>query len=163
MMSSIDVEVDSAQAERMIAILQRRTASSGVRSFLRWTVRPFLLTRIATRFATEGDDASGKWVQLAHNTGLIRARKGYPAYHPINIRTAGMIAHLMTSYRVTGSTLTLPGTLGGATLAKKIATAQIGGGTGKTPAPPRPVLAVNDQDSHFVIRSFQKFLQTGGL
>lgn len=171
----VEVDVDATQVIARLDEMQNRLGPTGLRVFFRGRVRPYLVRRMESRFVSEGDDASGKWQQLAFNTGRIRRAKGYPAWHPINRRSGALRRHVTQDYRIrpaNGATLDMPGSPGGREMASKIKVAQRGGypTSGKSarrgpsrPAPPRPVLAVNDRDATHVTIDLMAWLKVGRL
>lgn len=175
----VDVQVfgDSSDVQRVLKRLDTGFSVLGMAGFLHTTVGPYLQQRAKRRFDTEGDDVSGKWTPLTHQTRAIRAKGPWnvgPA-HPINVRT-----HEMEQY-VTGSmgdavpvgfmavlTFPDPGTLKGRELRQKVEHAQIGAKPGRRShngTPPRPVLGLNSTDLVFVIGAlnfYAKQLMKGG-
>ncbi len=164
-MSFVYVDVDSSMALRVFEGLVKRTGADGFRTWLRRSMHGHLVQRLTTRFASEGDDASGKWLQLAEHTGVIRTREGFGAFHPINVRTGAMRTLLQTSSRITGTKLEIPGVIGGGKMIAKLATAQHGnaGARGRRAAPPRPVLALSYEDASFAEHSLETWIMSGGV
>lgn len=146
--------------------LAYRTTGPAMADWMQRVVAPFLQTRATRRFASEGDDASGKWEQLAIATRLIRRNMGFPPAHPINVRTGDLRDFVINTENIasTAQTATLqkPGKTGTSRLTEqKLRVAQRGGlppRAGKTrgkagpnrPAPPRPVAAINRTDEDFI-------------
>ena len=167
------VTADTLPLQRLLDRMQIRVSGMGLSNWLRYTMRPFLVERIGERFDNEGDDAAGRWADLASNTGRIRAAQGFPALHPINVRTGQMRRHLESSHSITAMattpTLNIPARNSPA-MAKKVRMAQVGGSSsGKSrfigphrSAPPRPVLALNSTDLLFAQRSLMEFITMGG-
>lgn len=160
----ISVAVDSKHTESLLIELRARTSAPGVRAFLKQVMHPYLVTKIGQRFQAQGDSASGKWVELAQATGMIRQAQGYSPWRPINIRSGGLLTSLVTSHYVRGDTLSIPGLMSWPLL-QKLMTAQLGnsGDTNRRPAPPRPVLAVGGTEALFLVKSFDNWLQSGGV
>ncbi len=132
--------------------------------FLRDFMMPFMRTRVAKRFANEGDEASGAWLPLADATEDIRNRQGFPGDHPINRRT-GELENFMRrgvvdfAMQPNASSMFFPGTPPRRSIREKLKTAQRGRsraqnflGLGATPA--RPVAAVSMADMSFFMNSF---------
>lgn len=128
--------------------------------WLQRKAHPWLRSRAAARFAAEGDDAAGKWAELAHTTGLIRHNLGFSAFHPINVRTGRLKQFTLSTYTidrtVSTATLTMPGR-GDRTVENKLRVAQKGGNNAKRgpksskygpnrPTPARPVVALSEFD-----------------
>lgn len=153
----VDVSDPLGKAEAM----RSRVEPGGLRAFLLGVMYPHLQRRIALRFDREGDDASGKWAQLAAATIHMRQAQGFPGAHPINVRTGGMKRHLLDSKSITygGSVLNVPATSTGLTR-KKIAVAQNGRDFGNTPA--RPVLALNSVDTIIGTEALMQWIMSGG-
>lgn len=162
------VSVDSREAWLMLRRLQWRLSPVGLHAYMQRKALPFLQARARARFAGEGDDATGKWAQLAHNTGLIRAKQGFPAWHPINVRTGALRTYVTTTAKVsstgTGARILMPGTGGSKELQRKLKKAQRGGPTGKgKDAPPRPVVAVGAVDQRFLGVSLLDWIKEGAM
>lgn len=122
-----------------------------IHAWMSGPVTEFLVTRTTNRFATEGDDASGKWAPLAPATETIRATMGYGPAHPINVRTGQLRDWVLDAspeiiVSSGGASMRYPSDPPSGKLAAKVETAQHGGGsTGK--APPRPVMAISEFDA----------------
>lgn len=156
---TVDVAVDPSQAQQTFNELDAALQAAGLENFLLNTVVPFLRTRAQNRFASEGDAASGKWHPLTKASEGFRTAAGWPAAHPINVRTGQMKGSVLAdSGRVSfgGGTATLnwPGTNRGGLLEKKIRTAQQG--DARTTA--RPILAVDADDDIFIIAHLTSYL-----
>lgn len=157
----IDVQIlgDSRDVELRLMGMNRAFDSERIAAWLVAGVDPLLRRRTEERFASEGDDISGKWQSLAPATAVIREGKGFPGEHPINVRTGEMKRHLLDSPpRVAvhgiGATLWSPGDEGAGDVANKVKTAQLGGVTPEgRPVPARPVLGVGPQDLEAVLIS----------
>lgn len=153
----VKIEVDSRDVDKALGLLDVNTRDSSMRNLLKARVWPYIQGRIAARFANEGDEASGKWAELAYNTGRIRAMQGFPATHPINVRTGALKDFALNSYRISGSaasgaTLTAPGDLRGKILTEKVRRAQSGSPatSQKAAAPARPVYALSNTDQEVI-------------
>lgn len=170
------VVVDDSQAQALFNRLRQRIGLAGLRVFLRGTTRGYLVSRIVQRFASEGDEASGKWAELRESTALIRSYQGYGAWGPINQRTGALYRHVTSSYMLKaagqgGMTLSIPGTNRNRELMSKLKVAQTGGfattkpkgkrSTGPNrPAVPRPVLALSDTDQRVITTSLMAWIET---
>lgn len=173
-MAGFTASVDPSDAARVIARyerLGRRVQPAGLSVWLRQEAHPFLRDRAASRFAAEGDDASGKWEQLTRGTGFIRHNLGFAAFHPINVRTGGLKWFVLLTYTMKRTaqtaTLTMPGK-GDTRTVSKLRVAQKGGiaPRGKKapkagpirPTPPRPVVALGLVDERGLSASLHEWL-----
>lgn len=147
----VQAEADTQAVEEMLFRVRDRVMDYRLTRFLERKAVPFVRDRINRRFADEGDDVVGRWAPLRPSTENIRRRQGFGARHPINVRTGRLFRFVKTS-RVNGTTLTMPGLRPDPILRSKLTVAQIGGyppigRMGRpAPAPPRPVLGLNDND-----------------
>lgn len=126
--------------------------------FLKAKVAPFIRQRAAARFASEGDDATGKWAALMPATQEIRSHLNLPISptHPINRRTGELETYITQSdsdvfpLGMSGAQLTYPGSAPtGRALSEKLATAQKGRNHPLTTD--RPVLGLSMTDLSYVI------------
>lgn len=133
----------------MLDHLDSALSPVGLATFLHGPVESHLRRRAKERFASEGDDASGKWAPLQQSTIEFRESGGFGP-RPINRRTGELEAYITQSdadiTSVPGlSTLVYPkdqpGTSG---LRQKVQTAQGGRSEPRTVA--RPVLALSEND-----------------
>lgn len=162
---NVHVQIDDTQVKAVFQDLMSRTSPAGVRHFLTNSMFPFIRNRMIARFSHEGDDAVGRWEQLADSTVNIRTIQGYGGAHPINIRTGEMAAALTNSFRIQGGdTLQVPGGMG-RTVREKIRTAQYGKAESETQArtPARPVLGVSNIDLDYGMTSLFNWITTGGF
>jgi hypothetical protein len=83
---NIEIIVDASEVTRTLDILDRRLQVE-VGDWMRGDLHDYLVQRASDRFANEGDDASGPWAPLSNATEAIRASRGFPPAHPINVRT----------------------------------------------------------------------------
>lgn len=169
---NVAIHVEAGSLLKTIDDAIDATSNESMWNFLERKVHPYLGKRIDDRFASEGDDATGKWEKLAFNTGRIRASKGFPAWHPINKRTGDLHRFVRDTYRLQGGddvTLTLPDG-GSREERRKLAVAQLGGAvaSGKgnfrgpnRPAPPRPVLALNARDAYVIQKDLMSLIRIG--
>jgi hypothetical protein len=160
----VQVTADHSTVDKVLKQLEDRTSPQGLQDFLDDKVDDFIRNRISDRFTKEGDDVSGAWHPLEQATQQIRASYGYPADHPINVRTGQLKAFLVNSHSdiktdATGATLQHPPVTGDAAMNKKIATAQSGSSYPSTPA--RPVIGVNQNDLLFVTSELVAYLMEG--
>ena len=137
---------------------------AGLSIFVSTRLRQWLQERAEARFVAEGDDASGKWKPLSDTTNKIRESLGYPAAHPINVRTGELKRYVESgkgdvgidgfgvTYRWPGGPVT-PG------IEKKMVGAQMG--TGRQTA--RPVAAVNITDAAGVLVLLSDFILGPGV
>ncbi|MGE0342557.1 MAG: hypothetical protein AB7O86_05775 [Porticoccaceae bacterium] len=158
----IVITVDNAdRIDQMLRAVANSLSPSGLGRFLDKRVDPFLSERAADRFASEGDDASGKWAQLLEATGYIRLAKGFGRYHPINVRTGDLrnfvVGTHTTSAVAGGASMVKPAVGGSGEMQKKLRAAQRGGvGPKGRPFPARPVVVLNSTD-RLEIESLLKF------
>lgn len=160
-MTILNVVIEG-NASRNLARLSAVVSPQGMGVFLNETVARYLRERIARRFDSEGDDVSGKWAPLTDATMQIRANKGYPPAHPINVRTGTLRNYIENSpdrldIDPTGAMLTLPGRAPTGSLKKKVLGAQ----QGENRAPARPVLGVNATDMAFTMTALEAFIRSG--
>jgi hypothetical protein len=156
-----DVQVDAADFNMKMAILQVRLSASGLQDFMENTMVPFLQMRADRRFAIEGDEVSGRWLPLKRATTLMRLRQGYPPQHPINVRSGQMKTWITSAdgnvrAQHGMADLTWPGNPPGGTMLKKIQTAQMGQAYPSTA--PRPVIGVGDDDNIFALAQLTQYL-----
>lgn len=154
-------DVNEAQFAGAVALLSQRLSSAGLALFLKTVVDPFIRNRIEQRFTAEGDDVTGKWHPLTVATALIRAEKGFPPDHPINVRTGYMRRFLVNTpsdVRPAGPmvTLTHPPSDADGLMALKLSTAQAGKSRPQTPA--RPVMGLNTNDALFITSELTAYL-----
>lgn len=158
---TVEVRVDARSVEAMMERVNTALSSAALVEFLTGEVVPWLNERGKSRFASEGDEVSGKWAPLQFTTQRIRmegAQRGQwdvGPDHPINVRT-----HELEDY-ITGTIgYTVPTTLGATLtfpdpkkltpeLKKKMEAAQRGLSDPKTPA--RPVLGLGEADLAWVL------------
>jgi hypothetical protein len=156
------IEADTDEADAVLAALELRLSSAGLGMFLESVVDPWIRQRISARFASEGDDMSGKWHPLAVATQQIRAYYGHPPDHPINVRSGDLRSFLISEdsdIKMWGGGASLihpPQGSASPMMAKKIATAQ--GGSSFPPTPARPVIGVDENDLVFITSSLAAWL-----
>jgi hypothetical protein len=167
-MSDINIEVEADDVTEMIDHVRERVMDYRLQRFLGGPATAYMRDRINRRFADEGDDVVGRWADLRPATQNIRARQGFGARHPINVRTGQMFRFIKTT-RVSGTTLTMPGTNPTGQMRKKLMTAAVGGfAPGRkrfvpmAPTVPRPVLGMNDRDRAAVETRLLKWINEGG-
>lgn len=169
-MTYIGIELigDADEVFTMLDRLDSVFSSTGMSRFMKTDVVPYLQERARMRFSSEGDLASGKWLQLAETTVSIRdegVASGefiHGGAHPINRRT-----DLMYDYITEGvGDITLEGngnvslhypkrSAPGGEMTQKVRRAQAGDGK----APARPVLAVSEADVGFIVSKLAYFIQ----
>lgn len=156
----VEIDVDDSQFQAAMALLNFRTSPAGLSTFLGTVVDPYVRARIDQRFAGEGDDVTGRWHPLTRATEMIRASKGFPPAHPINVRTDKMHSFLVNTPgdlkpNPVGATLEHPRPTDPLT-ERKIQVAQMG--TKRPFTPPRPVLGYNENDMLFITSSLAAWL-----
>lgn len=149
------IYVDPQDAVARMYRIGNRLSMLGLQSFMHGVVVPWLQMRAADRFANEGDDAVGQWTPLKQATMYLRMNQGFPAAHPINVRTGQMRNFILGAHgNVTAApgvaSLNWPGPTGRVkSIDEKIRTAQMGKPNPATVA--RPVLGVSMTDTIFVM------------
>lgn len=164
-MFTVIFDTDTDGAKLVVRTLRQRTTPQGLRHFLRNTVEPFLVRRIENRFRREGDDVTGRWHPLSVATEAFRRRAGFPAAHPINVRTTQMRDYLENSSATINPvggdmSLVYPGQSPNALTEKKIRVAQRGQRR-RPVTPPRPVLGMNRNDLQYITSELTEYLVRG--
>lgn len=149
--------------QAMMLRMEAALSPVSVGGFLEATVDPYIQGRAKARFASEGDDVSGKWLPLQEVTQKIRADSGFGAAHPINVRTGELEQYITGTPggvvpNAAGATLTSPGSAPTGELLKKVQTAQAGQNSPNTA--PRPVMGVNATDLSVILADLSKFIVT---
>lgn len=147
---NFDIVGDRHGVQAMLNRVDSALSVPGLAVFLHGSVGPWVRQRAQDRFATEGDDVTGKWAPLAQTTIEIRENAGFEGSHPINKRTGELEAYITQGQvdvdSVPGvATLKFPKDpprTGG--IRTKMQTAQ--GGRTNPPTVPRPVLGMNERD-----------------
>lgn len=148
----LDINVQSDPVEQVLMKLDTAISPTGLMGFLAGAAVPWVRERAQSRFASEGDDVSGKWRPLAPATQEIRSRGEWPvgATSPINVRTTELERYITQSNAAVwehtlGATMKYPGTTPTRrSIVEKMRTAQKGRANPRTPA--RPVLGLNEKD-----------------
>lgn len=159
-----NIEIDGvAKVNGQLEELETRMGSPALAGFLSSRVDPYLRDRLSIRFDREGDEVVGQWRQLRERTGILRARQGFPAFHPINERTGALRRFVVSTVEVResgkGATLTKPRRGGTAELQKKLRTAQVGGVSNSgNRFPARPVLGLGERDTEQVLNRLTAFM-----
>jgi len=157
-----EIDVDASEVTAAIDLLDRRLQIE-LGDWMRNDLHDHLVTRAASRFSSEGDDASGPWAPLTPGTEAIRARRGFPAAHPINIRTHDLQRFILGSTgNVVGAgawQFQWPDDPPSGTLVDKMQTAQMGRVNPNTV--PRPVVAIGAHDYNEILDSLSAFLVDG--
>lgn len=165
----IDFEIvgDRKGVQHMLEVLDTALSPIGLAAFLYGVVGPWVQERAQERFASEGDDVSGKWAPLQETTVRIREDYGFEGSHPINKRT-GELEEYITQGGVDvvsapgAAVLKFPGkepaTKG---LREKLSTAQRGRANPQTVA--RPVLGLNERDLAYTVTMLAFHVQGEGV
>lgn len=165
----IDFEIvgNRRGVQGMLEHLDSALSPSGLATFLGLAAGPWIKERAADRFASEGDDATGKWAPLQEATIDIREKSGFEGSHPINKRT-GELEEYITQGQVgitsvpAVSTLTYPkNSPSTKSLREKMSTAQRGRSNPTTV--PRPVLALGERDLAQVVTMLAFHVQSMGV
>lgn len=164
---SIDVDVFTADIDRMVDTAAMGLSPQGLDQFLSTDAHDFFADEILMRFAYEGDAASGDWERLTDATQNIRSHAGYPADGPINERSGDLLRFLTQNLDVTqlpdGAVMQIPGDASGE-MERKIRHAQVGAKVGENPlfpnssTPARPVLAVDEDDLLMVLTLLERHI-----
>jgi hypothetical protein len=153
--------------QAMLDSIDSALSPVGLAAFLHGAVGPWVKERAADRFASEGDDVTGRWEPLAETTVEIREGYGFEGAHPINKRT-GELEEYITEGAI-GITVT-PGVgvmkypenpPSTKSLKTKLSTAQQGRTHPKTVA--RPVLGLNERDLAQVMTMLAFHVQAQGV
>lgn len=165
----LDFEIvgDRHGVEEMLAVIDTALSPIGLAAFLYGVVGPWVQERAQDRFASEGDDVTGKWAPLMETTVRIREDYGFEGSHPINKRT-GELEEYITQGGVSvtsapgAGVLKFPGkepsTKG---LREKLKTAQQGRTNPNTV--PRPVLGLNERDLAYTVTMLAFHVQGEGV
>jgi hypothetical protein len=149
------IEVDDTTVLRMLGRVDDSVSPYALLLFLTGPANDYMTMQIVNRFAYQGDKASGHWPNLKMSTIRIRHALGYMDDDEINIRTQGLITHVLydraSRMTATGAELSIPGSAGDFVTQQKLITAQRGRthSWGIAPGaytPPRPVLATHSND-----------------
>lgn len=155
MVRDFHINFDSVSVEEVLRNLESTFESASLADFLRNEATSHLRARARSRFSSEGDDATGKWLPLKESTNAIRRKLGFPPAHPINVRTGELKAYVLVAppaiiQTAGAATLTWPGNVGGGRIEEKFLTAQIGSDVNHqypgSYTPPRPVVGVSVND-----------------
>lgn len=154
---ALEVLVEAESVEVVLARLDAAVSPEGLYYFLAGEVAPWIKSRAEKRFASEGDDVSGKWEELAPSTQDRRMNGDWPVgpAHPINVRTGELRDYIVGSDPLivaseVVSTLTYPGNEPRTrSLTEKMTTAQVGRTTPRTS--PRPVIGISETDLAYVM------------
>lgn len=147
-MTGIAFDVDMTETLEDIEAVQSALSPVSIAAFMETTSDAIVKMRIAARFKSQGDDATGPWLPLKASTKTFRKLSGFAADGPINVRTGELLDWLMNVdpfVEVTnwGDTqATWPADQPDGWILRKFSTAQKGRGN----TPPRPVLRVSEVD-----------------
>ena len=93
----ITVSTEMTRLLRKMKSLQDALDPKAIATHHMATTTGYLKNRALSRFESEGDDASGKWLPLAPYTVQDRAQRGFPASNPIMRRTGSLRKWVMDS------------------------------------------------------------------
>lgn len=164
--SIVTTQVDTLDVDRMIERVMLSLSGPNLERFLFDQGHEHFERRIVNRFAVEGDSASGWWPELSDATMEIKEALGAEPYS--NVRTSDMF-HTVTEeadfwFADNYAEMILPGKAAHGLVAEKIRTAQEGKATNPIsnfgPTPPRPILAVDEQDLAQVMTDLTTFIMT---
>lgn len=164
MTNFFQINVDTSFASAVFLQVMSNLDPGSIGVWLQDVADPYVRERIQDRFTNEGDDVVGAWSPLSPATDSIRASKGFPPAHPINVRTGYMRGFLVgtdgdVAVLPGGAQLTNPGNGAGPLTQQKIAAAQ--GGKSYPRTPPRPVLGLNAADALFIHAGLTKHILSG--
>jgi hypothetical protein len=167
--TTVTIHVQDADVERMLSAVNTVLSPLHMMGFLKAKVAPFIRQRASARFASEGDDATGKWAALLATTQDIRSHLNLPISpsHPINRRTGELEEYITKSdsdvfpLGMSGAQLTYPGSSPtGRALSEKLSTAQQGRTRPLTTS--RPVLGLSMTDLSYVIGALGVEIKAAG-
>lgn len=162
-----DIVGNQRGVQAMLNSIDSALSPSGLATFLGMAVGPWVKERAQDRFATEGDDVTGKWAPLSEVTVDIREKSGFEGAHPINRRT-GELEEYITQGQV--GVVATPGLAvmtypknppNTKSLKEKVSTAQRGRSNPSTV--PRPVLGLNERDLAQVLTMLAFHVQAQGV
>lgn len=170
---SIQIIGDDSGVQKMLNLLDTALNPLAIAGFLGAEISPYLALRATQRFASEGDDVSGKWAPLRESTKRFRSAGRMEGLwsvgdeHPINVRT-----HELENYITSGIGNVIPSPVGTVlqypsprnttrTLREKVKTAQQGKERPHR-TPRRPVLGLNERDLGFVLTALAFHVKRGG-
>lgn len=150
----IVIKGSAKDVERLLTELQFKLQGPILGKAIAQFMTPVVQRSTEARFASEGDEAVGKWQPLARSTIGIRESLGFGP-GPINVRTGEMKESVTDAahFGIKGTTptsvrLQYPSTSARGELHEKLMTAQLGKDaddeSGGTPA--RPVLSFTNDD-----------------
>ncbi len=159
-------EVDDRGVQKLLRRMDTALDPTAIAAFMGAVIHPYIQKRAKGRFASEGDDVSGKWDPLkeATNSFRIHSQPSYPPEHPINARTGELERYITQSNPYisptpAGAVYRYPGAPAKGELRTKVETAQIGKPDPNTR--PRPVLGMNENDLAFVVTALATYIQVG--
>lgn len=156
-----------AEIEHRLHQTEELVSPLGVQAFIEHRGLPLMKAQIGQTFATETSPSGAAWAALTPATQHFRRSSGYPAAHPINVRSGAMKRFLLTSHRVEGVVggveASIPGVEPTGLLGKKLMTAQVGSkggkkGGGRT-TPARPVLGWSPVLADQVVTSLSRHVE----
>lgn len=156
----LNITVDPSRAQDALLSYDYAVSPAGLSYFMQTRAAQWLQRRGRDRFSTEGDSASGDWVELKASTIDIRQHEGYVPIR-INRRTNALHNWVVNSKGVVstagaGTMLTWPGEAPSLETQKKLQTAQRGKSHPRTVA--RPVLAVDETDLAGILSLLGEFV-----
>lgn len=164
----LEVTIDTADLEATLTRMETSLSPMGLSIFLIGGVLPFIKERAEARFASEGDDVSGKWAPLEPSTQEFRANGpwGVGPSSPINRRSGDLEEYITRSNStiITGAdsaVMVYPDTAPTGPLDEKVRTAQ--GGKAKPKTPPRPVLGLSATDMVYTMSALQFYVEHGTI
>lgn len=142
------------------AIVATRVAISApvMAAFLDTRVHEYLAATTEERFAHEVSPDGVAWAPLTETTNIFREAQGFPAEHPINVRTGSLLSWLTEPGFIedlpTGPSMITPDpATAGDWLGRKLETAQ----TGARATAARPVIGLTLNDADAIVLLLQEF------
>lgn len=160
---TLSIDVNPTDTNAVLELIGMALVPTTLQEFLRVEAWSWLMERLRQRFASEGDDVTGKWAELRYSTQRLRAALGYGMDHPINIRTGQMYNWLQHSSKTEpeagGAVLQIPGDDAAGSLADKLRVAQAGQAANPRVVK-RPVLGMNATDAAGILERFNSWFIT---
>ncbi len=167
-MFDLDITIDTHDLEATLSRMETSLNPVGLSIFLIGGVLPWVKERAEMRFASEGDEVSGRWAPLETSTQEFRSNGpwGVGPSHPINRRSGDLEEYITKSNSsiVTGADSAImyyPDTAPTGPLKEKVETAQ--GGKAKPKTPARPVLGLGANDLLYTMEALQFYVEHGRL
>lgn len=157
---NLQVVTDIRRPTLKLRALQDRVGGAGLAAFMHGFAAPLLQDRAATRFAEEGDSASGWWQPLREST-IARREKENLVPIKINDRTGALRTWVENApgrivATKASAAIEWPGRPANSTTAKKLKVAQMGLSDPYTPR--RPVVAIDSGDLLTIMAALEAWI-----